>query len=377
LPALEQMVHVPCQQMDALCAAYPLEVHKTFVHLTVERDEEIAVPQLQRGSTAPPKVSHEDSDDEECDELESFDICPQLLAMGRADDEGAQPPEPGMLCRTTTYDAWEAQGPPEPALLERTSTYDAWEGSWETQATNPHQAVMQPVMAPGTELSQGVLPMNLVPISIWSPTMFGAFQAMAIAGHSGDALQLAQPGLALRPEEVLPPNDRDGASSEEHFWALPLATQPQKLFRSYIMSSGIDRAYWTVEAGKLKSNSRVMVSPALTVSCPGTAEKLVLKMVINPSSGSSFKSSAGKGFVQIKCESNPDQYQSTQFTFRIGISSGRGDDKWQDMRGPVSWNFRENVICGLTQDQRDWNFTEVVDEKSNTFAICLEMLPLF
>lgn len=241
---------------------------------------------------------------------------------------------------------------------------------------------MQPVMAPGTELSQGMPPM-VVPMPIWSPSiaMFGGavFQAVAIAGQSGDTLHSpAQPaGFALRPEEVLPPNDRDGASSEEHFWALPLATQPQKLFRTYVMSSGIDRAYWTVEAGKLKSNSRVMVSPALTVSCPGTAEKLVLKMVINPSSGSSFKSSAGKGFVQIKCESNPDQYQSTQFTFRIGISSGRGDGKWQEMRGPVSWNFRENVICGLPQDQRDWNFTEVVDEKSNTFAICLEILPLF
>jgi len=373
---------------------YPLEVRKTFVHLNV--DDEIEPLQIQRGSTAPAQVTRslEDSDEEsEDDMLGSSNGClPKLLGKVGAEDEGAQPPEPGALCRTTTYDAWEAQVPPEPGMLERTSTYDVWEergfgaqseqGSWETQAMGhcPVGKVMQPVMAQGTELSHVVLPINMVPIFM-SPGMFGAaFQPIAtLAGQqpSDFSQSLAQPaGFALRPEEVLPPSDTD-VSSDEHFWTLPLAPQPQKLFRSYIVSSGIDRAYWTVEAGKLKSNSRVSVSPALTVSCPGTAEKLEMKMVIHPSSGGSFKSSGGKGFVQIKCESNPDHFKSTRFTFQIGISSGRGDAKWQKMRGPFSWNFQENVICGLAEDQRDWNFTEVVDAKSNTFAICLEILPQF
>mmetsp|Transcript_20428 Transcript_20428/g.36633 ORF Transcript_20428/g.36633 Transcript_20428/m.36633 type:complete len:390 (+) Transcript_20428:58-1227(+) len=380
--------------MSFLGEAYPLEVRKTFVHLNV--DDEIEPLQIQRRSTAPAQVTRtlEDSDEEsEDDMLESSDVCPpKLLGKLGAEDEGAQPPEPGALCRTTTYDAWEAQVPPEPGMLERTRTYDVWEdggvaaqseqGSWETQAMGHCSVgeVMQPVMARGTELSHVVLPINLVPFFVPSPGMFGAaFQPIAMVGQQSSDFSSSptQPaGFALRPEEVLPPNGAD-VSSDEHFWALPLAPQPQKLFRSYIVSSGVDRAYWTVEAGKLKSNSRVSVSPALTMSCPGTAEKLEMKMVIHPSSGASFKSSGGKGFVQIKCESNPDHYQSTQFTFRIGISSGRGDAKWQEMRGPFSWNFQENVICGLPEDQRDWNFAEVVDAKSNTFAVCLEIIPQF
>jgi len=374
------MVYQPKDPITLLDGAYPLEVSKTFVHLNIK--EEIEPLQIQRGSTAPAKVSESEDSDEECED-ETLVRLPKLLGSlaTMAEDEGA--PEPNALCRTTTYDAWEAQVPPGPGMLERTSTYDVFEeggaqseqGNWES--THRVGEVMQPVMASGTELSHAVLPINLVPVTMWSPGIFGAFQPVALAGSPDFSPSLAQPaGFALSPAEVLPPNDNVDTSSDEHFWALPLSPQPQKLFKTYIVSSGIDRAYWTVEAGKLKSNSRVSVSPALTVSCPGTAEKLELKMVIHPSSGS-FKSSGGKGFVQIKCESNPDLYQSTKFTFRIGISSGRGDHKWQEMRGPFKWNFQENVICGLSEDKREWNFTEVVDEKSNTFAICLEIIPQF
>jgi len=175
----------------------------------------------------------------------------------------------------------------------------------------------------------------------------------------------------------------DSSKEEKNFLQLSLPRKAQTLVRFHGDNNGFDRAYWIVDSKKLKSNTKVVVSPPFTVSMKRSMphlEDISMKFVMHPAGGDreSFKTAGGRGYVQLKCESDTLHYEKCPLTFRLGISSGCGDDKWLAAKGPVTHDFAVNVICDLQAYGYDvWDFPKVLDgdTRGDTFAVCLEILP--
>jgi len=132
---------------------------------------------------------------------------------------------------------------------------------------------------------------------------------------------------------------------------------------------------WTVDARKLRGNYKQVVSPPLDVHMGN--ESVTFRLIIAPSlptsnrGGGSFQKSKGWGTVQVKCEAAlPDAI--AEMTYRVWLGSG---DKTQAPRGPNQHNFAQNAISELPRSNDQWNFSAAVDEKTNSFTLCLEQLP--
>jgi len=106
-------------------------------------------------------------------------------------------------------------------------------------------------------------------------------------------------------------------------------------------------------------------------------EDISMKFVMHPAGGDreSFKTAGGRGYVQLKCESDTLHYEKCPLTFRLGISSGCGDDKWLAAKGPVTHDFggRFGFITGLAEDQEEWDLQSAVENETKTFSIYLEI----
>lgn len=152
-------------------------------------------------------------------------------------------------------------------------------------------------------------------------------------------------------------------------------TRPM-LARTISPGTGIYRIRWTVDARKLKRNEKTDVSPAFELCW---ADK-PFTMSISPTAtsegkgGNSFKNSKGRGSVRLRCADVLEEGLDCVMTLRISISSGRSEDERQEgPRGPVIHDFAERCVCELPRGQDEWDFSEVVDEASQTFVICLEI----
>lgn len=153
--------------------------------------------------------------------------------------------------------------------------------------------------------------------------------------------------------------------------------QPQTLTRHYSTNSGYFRVHWTVDARKLRGNDKQAVSPPFELSFgnqfPNVTFKLMLypKVVNDAKGGASFKKARGRGYVQLKCEAELSE-AIANVSFRVSIGSGVS---MQEPRGPVSHNFSSSAVCGLPKEQEEWDFSNVVDQESMTFVVCLEIVP--
>jgi len=172
-------------------------------------------------------------------------------------------------------------------------------------------------------------------------------------------------------------------SAEEEWEVLEKASQP---FQPQTMShwrsriTGAARIVWTVDANKLRTNDRLTVSPLFKLSDGhANAPPLPFKMIISPevaSDGkSSFRKAHGKAIIQLKCEAPRTDLESYPISFYLSIGTGRDEPHQQlQPRGPVTCNFAESGICGLPKDSEVWDMLGVVEEKSRTFIVCLEVL---
>lgn len=154
--------------------------------------------------------------------------------------------------------------------------------------------------------------------------------------------------------------------------------QPQTLVHEQTLN-GIARICWTVDAKKLRGSDKVAVSPAFEMpSIPGTFRMMLCpKAVSERKGGASFKKAKGRGFVQLKCEAALGEAGCGNMTLQICVGSGRPDTPWQSpLKGPVQHNFAENGVCCIpSRLEEEWNFSKAVDEASQTFVVCLEILP--
>lgn len=157
----------------------------------------------------------------------------------------------------------------------------------------------------------------------------------------------------------------------------PPPPQPQTLTRAYSVRSGFFRVNWTVDGRKLRGNEKQTVSPPFELSFGPSHPNVTFKMMIYPEminegkGGSCFRKSNGRGFVQLKCEAELPA-SIAKIAFRISIGSG---DNMKEARGPVEHDFATSAVCGLPKESEIWDFQEVVDPASQTFVVCLEIVP--
>lgn len=63
-------------------------------------------------------------------------------------------------------------------------------------------------------------------------------------------------------------------------------------------------------------------------------------------------------------------------SFRMGICNGRAGDlaKRDGPRNVVTWDFKRSLVCDDEEVKQTWNFKDVVDAKTRTFAAARQAL---
>jgi len=156
--------------------------------------------------------------------------------------------------------------------------------------------------------------------------------------------------------------------------SIEVKKRDQTLQRAFSVASNIHRIRWTVDARKLKSTDREAASPTFHLSCSSPMEfKLVIRprKVEDSRGGACFRKARGKGTVQLRILTGVDETTSPIVTFRIAVGSQSHRHR---PRGPVKHNFADRPICGLPEGKDEWDFTKTVDEATQTFVVCLEVL---
>lgn len=123
---------------------------------------------------------------------------------------------------------------------------------------------------------------------------------------------------------------------------------------------------WTVDAKKLKSSDRSIISPNLEIS-PHDAVKLIIKPTsIGDARGqANFRNSQGVGSLELKFTKSLSCAPKIRFCVAVG------DQEW---RGPFEHDFSRNSLCTLPKDMREWDFPLLVKPKSSTFLVSLQLL---
>jgi len=137
-------------------------------------------------------------------------------------------------------------------------------------------------------------------------------------------------------------------------------------------ATGIHRVVWTVDAEKLRNHERQAVSPSfeLPLDIPAIARLVIFpKPTAGSKGGVSFKKSRGWGGVHLKCEAS-----AGSVVFCMSIGDGAAAPPRQ-LRGPVCHDFADHSTCGLPKDMEYWDFGKAVNKATQTFAVCLDILP--
>eukprot|EP00931_Biecheleriopsis_adriatica_P082710 TRINITY_DN5615_c0_g1_i2.p1 TRINITY_DN5615_c0_g1~~TRINITY_DN5615_c0_g1_i2.p1 ORF type:complete len:467 (-),score=104.30 TRINITY_DN5615_c0_g1_i2:199-1437(-) len=333
-------------------------VKNTFLDL----DDGLRAAVLQRSSTTPaPQVSTIQEEDDE-DEEEQAEDGAEEQAPGTAPSSG--------LYKTLTCDGYEPS--------------QDWD--WiNTQSLGPvaenvlqdslNEAPMQPVQpVPIAGIPDQTIGMVMVPIESMPPGY-----VIPMAPH------MCFPGC------IPVPMDRFGRfpgimqsmpDAEQEDLPVNVTTteenkRAQVLQRAFSVASNIYRVRWTVDARKLKSTDREAVSPKFDLSFAGP---VTFNMVMRPRAvgqergEASFRRSRGRGTIMVRCMAESDTVQKPVVTFRIGVGSSETGSRQLKPRGPVRHDFSEKNMCGLPSGQDEWDFGKAVDEQTQTFVICLEIL---
>lgn len=131
------------------------------------------------------------------------------------------------------------------------------------------------------------------------------------------------------------------------------------------------RVHWNVDARKVTRSDTNATSPPFDLWFGGHHHQVPFKLILLPAPGNdNFKQSAGRGFIQLKCEAEVGDVPQEMVHFRLSIGSGRNR---QRMRGPVAHNFTRSVI-GVLLENDIWDFRSSVGE-ATSFMVTLEVIP--
>lgn len=157
----------------------------------------------------------------------------------------------------------------------------------------------------------------------------------------------------------------------------PSVSQTSSLTWSRCNRGGHYNASWMVDARKVRSNDKQAVSPTLELPIGPGGSTMKLRLALYPKFDDcgyvlNFKSSKGRGYIQVKCESGHLGYPAcVRLTFSIG--AGR---RAQSTRGPVWHDFSENSICGLPKHEENWDFGSAVDKRTMMLPIAVTIFPV-
>jgi len=126
---------------------------------------------------------------------------------------------------------------------------------------------------------------------------------------------------------------------------------------------------WTVDARKLKTSDKIIVSPSFERPRDG-ASAAKFKLMILPKSvdekrgGSSFRKAKGRAMVQVKCEANPPE---KKVKLRLSVTDKDNTKQLRPWCGPLVHNFSEANICIISEL---WDLPFGTDEP--TFLVVVE-----
>eukprot|EP00913_Durusdinium_trenchii_P017249 g16219.t1 len=138
----------------------------------------------------------------------------------------------------------------------------------------------------------------------------------------------------------LEPAQETPETTSQRFWdglGVELLHQPQKIGRSLNM----EHVYWVVDASKLNDKAKVLVSPDAWSAV----------------------------HEEFKVNGN-----DTQFSFKMVMYPKDRTAKRDGPRNAVTWDFKRSLVCDDEEVKQTWNFKDVVDTKTRTFAVCIEIL---
>jgi hypothetical protein len=302
---------------------------------------------------------------------------------------------------------------PTPPALTRLETFDAFE-HWEPQLEAPlmsEHLFMGPQLGIGQWLPVG--PQYLVAAQAQQSAPFPTAEAQTAYAPEFDAQPFNEQQSFIVPSNAIPQQtaltgDFEELALEEEWEPVcncgnALLTdslfcqicgvrqeqvashsfQPQTLRQYWCRTTGVTRTEWVVDGRKLRSNDRLTVSPLFKLSDGHVnLPPLPFKMIISPKSesegkgGASFRKSKGQAVIVLKCEAPREELESYPISFYLSAGSGRDEDpRILAQRGPVTRDFTQSGVCGLPKECESWDLLDVVDEQSQTFVVCLEVLP--
>lgn len=125
---------------------------------------------------------------------------------------------------------------------------------------------------------------------------------------------------------------------------------------------------WIIEARKLKSSDRQIVSPLFHLYGSTSALKLLLFPIASSEGrgGNSFKQSKGKVCVHVKFEGAPLIPEGTDPQCHLSLLFSVGG---LDFRGPVSNDFTKRPVCGLPQNVATWDVSHLLEEQGDVQVV--------
>jgi hypothetical protein len=185
----------------------------------------------------------------------------------------------------------------------------------------------------------------------------------------------AAAGPAQGGEQPPPAAPEGGAISSTDRYARARAAQaPAPGLQWELNSRGdVHRVRWTVRTTEVSSTNRELVSHPFELNVGGPVScRLILCPKVDASGGStSFKRAKGKGVVMLKCTDSVSTH--TKVKFHIAVCSAASENR--QPRGPVTHDFLEKPIAHLPTGSDIWNFKRFCNESTDTFTVCLDILP--
>jgi len=180
---------------------------------------------------------------------------------------------------------------------------------------------------------------------------------------------LAQPKLARVCTPLEPERLREAEQPEQDAACVKKEGKLGKRLQVDVIEGKGLHVCWYVDAQKIRTNDNLVASPAFEL-LPGVSFKLMIKASETgcKKGQTGFKAAKGKGKIQLRCNDS----DSASDAPKVSFSMSSGSEK---MRGCVTHDFSQGVVCGLPSGEDEWDFAAAIDSGSQKIAIHLEIMP--
>jgi len=127
---------------------------------------------------------------------------------------------------------------------------------------------------------------------------------------------------------------------------------------------------WPVDAKKLKSKDKQLVSPSVELS-PGCWFRLFIKPKLGGDKSllkgqASLSKGKGWGYVELKCVEGGSSAPALSLEISVGTGAASA---------PIEHDFKESTLCVLPKQAGYFDFASAVDPETLTFSLFLKAAP--